>query len=174
MATGPRPIETPTGPATGSIFTKMDVLGISSYLTQTGNRPNARKQWGETVDISVPVGTQTIVVSQDYWALGFGALSSLLDPFDPTVNPSWNSADHNVGVGRVSVQIVDVSPPDFSVSPWKQTARVSVRMNLLDHNGDDSWFGLVGYTLTFLGFVNRRGPQDTSTVTDDDRQIVWS
>jgi hypothetical protein len=174
MPTGPRPIQTASGPAAGSIFAKMEILGIASYLTQTGNRPNAQKQWEEIVGIAVPVGTQAIVASQDQWALGFGALTSLLDPFDPSVNPSWNSEDHNWGLGRASMRILEVAPPDFSVSPPKQTARIVVRMNLLDHNGDDSWFGVLGYTLTFLGFANRKGPLDTNTVTEGDRKIVWS
>ena len=173
MPTGPRPIETPTGPATGSIFARMEILGISSFLTQTGNRPNAQNQWEEIVDISVPVGTQAIVASQDKWALAFGSLSSLLDPLDPNVNPAWNSEDHNWGVGRASVDILDVNAPDFTVTPAKQTARISVRMNLLDDNGDDSWFGLLGYTLTFLGFAQRRGILETS-VTEADRKIIWS
>jgi hypothetical protein len=172
MPTGPSPIQTPTGPAAGTIFAKMEILGIASFLTQTGNRPNAQKQWGETVGISVPVGTQAIVVSPDLWALAFGGLTSLLDPFDPSVNPSWNTEDHNWGLGRASVGILEITPPDFSVSPPKQTAQIVIRMNLLDQNGDDSWFGLLGYTLTFLGVANRKGPLETNTATED-RQIVW-
>jgi hypothetical protein len=133
----------------------MEILGIASMLTQTGNRPNDEQQWEEIIDISVPVGTHSIVVSPDYWLLAFGSLTALLDPLDPNQNPGWNSEDHNMGLGRVNVAVVDVNAPDFTAVPPKQTARIHVRMNLLDENGDDSWFGLVGYNLTFLGFAQK-------------------
>lgn len=155
MPTGPREIETPTGPAVGNLFGKMEILGISSFLTQTGNQPNHRRQWGEIIDIPVPVGTHAIVVSQDYWALGFGSLSSVLDPLDPNSSPSWNSTDHNLGVGRASATVLDINAADLTAIPPKQTAQIGVRMSLLDKNGDDRWFGLLGFTTTFLGLAPR-------------------
>src|SRR5436190_19450455 len=113
MPTGSRNIETPSGPAVGSIFGTMEILGITSMLTQTGNQPNDQRQWEEIIDISAPVGTHAIVVSQDYWALAFGSMTSNLDPLDPNQNPGWNSADHNMGLGRVSISVVDINAPDF-------------------------------------------------------------
>ena len=173
MPTGPRNIQTPTGPIIGSIFGKMEILGISSFLTQTGNLPNHHTQWEEIIDISVPVGTQAIVACQDYWALGYGKLSSNVDPLDPNINPQWHSEDHNWGLGRASVAIADINAPDFSVNPPKQTARINVRMNLLDKNGDDSWFGILGYNLTFLGLAPGRGVIETTVAAQREQKIVW-
>src|SRR6476469_10466749 len=98
MSTGARNIETPTGPAVGSIFARMDILGVSSFLTQTGNRTNDKQQWEEIVDIDVPVGTHAVVVSTDYWALGFGSMTGLLDPLDPNSNVSVAVTDVNASV----------------------------------------------------------------------------
>src|ERR1700751_3390641 len=77
MPTTPRFIQTPTGPATGSIFAKMEGLGVSSFLTQTGNQPNDQRQFEEIVNISVPIATHCIVASQDFWTLAFGSLTSI-------------------------------------------------------------------------------------------------
>ena len=172
MPTSPRFIQTPTGPAIGSIFAKMEVLGVSSFLTQTGNQPNDQRQFEEIVNISVPIATHCIVASQDFWALAFGSLSSNLDPLDENSNPQWNSEDHNWGLGRASVKIQDVNAPDFTVNPPKQTAQISVRLNLLDENGDDSWFGILGYTLTFFGFAGRM-LQETAVAAESSDRIIW-
>jgi len=172
MPTSPRLIETPTGPVIGSVFAKMEVLGVSSFLTQTGNQPNDQRQWTEFVNISVPIGTHCIVASQDFWFLAFGSLSSNLDPLDPNSNPSWNSEDHHWGVGRASVKILDVNAPDFTVNPPTQTAKIDVAMNLLDENGDDSWFGMLGYTLTFLGFAGRI-VLETAVGAESSDRIIW-
>jgi hypothetical protein len=173
MPTGPCNIQTPTGPAVGSIFARMEILGIASMLTQTGNQPNDEQQWQEIIDISVPVGTHAVVVSQDYWLLAFGSLTSNLDPLDPNQNPGWNTEDHNMGLGRASVAVVDVNAPDFTVAPPKQTARILVRMNLRDENGDDSWIGLVGYTLTFLGFAQKSPILGAISTLEREQKIIF-
>jgi len=173
MPTGARNIETPTGPAVGSIHGRMEILGIASFLTQTGNQPNDQRQWEEIIDIAVPVGTHAIVVSQDYWVLAFGSLTENVDPLDPNQNPGWNTEDHNMGLGRASVAITDVNAPDFTASPPTQTARILVRMNLLDENGDDSWVGLVGYTLTFLGVAQRNVILTAISTIEREQKIIF-
>jgi hypothetical protein len=52
---------------------------------------------------------------------------------------------------QIHVAVVDINAPDFSQNPPTQTAQVNVNMRLIDRNGDDPWFGIVGYTLMFLG-----------------------
>ena len=78
-----------------------------------------------------------------------------------------------MGLGRVSISVVDINAPDFTVAPPKQTARILVRMNLLDENGDDSWFGLVGYTLTLLGFTRKSPILGTISTVEREQKIVF-
>jgi len=95
MPTGSRNVETPTGPAVGSIFGRMEILGIASMAHPTGNQPNDERQWEEIIDISVPVGTHAIVVSQDYWLLAFGSTTSLLIRSTPIRIPA--------GIARITI-----------------------------------------------------------------------
>lgn len=176
MPTNERFIETPFGPVVGTISERLEVLGISSYLTQTGNRPNARSQWEEIVDISnVPVGTITIMTSIDKWILGYGELDpELLDPLNPNVNPGWNGVDHHIGLGRVQVTVVDINSPDLSQSPPRQSARIVIKLNFLDYNGDDRWFGMVGFSLIFLGRTPLPRPAImVNTARHYDDKIIW-
>jgi len=116
MPTGPREIETPTGPQVGNVFATMQVLGVGSFVTQTGNQPNNLHQWEETVDISTPVGTQVVIPCQDFWSLLFGSFDVPLDPLDPNVIPQWNASDHNWGAGRAQITVLNVNAPNFQVS----------------------------------------------------------
>ncbi len=72
MATGKRLIATSTGSKPGDIFRPLEILGISSYLTQTGNQPNGNQYFDETIIIDVPLGTYTIVPVPNWWELGHG------------------------------------------------------------------------------------------------------
>jgi hypothetical protein len=96
-----------------------------------------------------------------------------LDPLDPNQNPSWHTEDHNMGLGRASIAVVDVNAPDFTVSPPQQTARILVRLNLRDENGDDSWIGMVGYTLTFLGFARKSPILGAISTVEREQKIVF-
>src|ERR1019366_1739128 len=118
MPTSENIIETPSGPVVGKITQRLEVLGVHSYLTQTGNLPNAQNQWRETFDIFIPVGTVTIVVSMDRWSLVYGSFDpALLDPMDPASHPQWNSEDHNFGAARVEVAVMSISAPDLKQNP---------------------------------------------------------
>ena len=171
MATAERKIESPAGPKVGKIFEALEILGVASYLTQSGNQPNAEHGgYGEIVDIEVPVGTYVVVPSPNLWYLAHGQLQpELLDPLNENQNGNWVPEDHNWGTGWVQVSIVDLNAPDFTQVPPKQTARLYVRMLLSDDNADDSWFGAVGYTLLFLGQASRP-PRPTS---DYPRRQSW-
>jgi hypothetical protein len=151
MATDERAISTPIGGVVGGITENLQVLGIASYLTQTLNQPNAKRFYEETATIEVPVGTVAIVAAPDTWFAGFGRLSP--EPLDPIGdNPiSWTQADHHLGVSMVYVFVTDVNAPDLTQTPPRQTAELRIGMLLSDDNSDDRWFGIVGYTLTFLG-----------------------
>ena len=176
MPTNERLIETPSGPIVGTITERLEILGISSYLTQTGNRPNARSQWEEVVNINnVPVGTITIITSIDKWVLAYGSLDpELLDPLNENVNPQWNGVDHHIGMGRVQVTVVDINSADFSQSPPRQSAQIRIKFNLLDNNGDDRWFGMVGFSLTFLGRTPLPRPAIlVNTTRHHDEKIIW-
>jgi hypothetical protein len=159
MATSDRRIETPTGSKFGAIFSAMDILGVSSHLTQTDHQPNGVNGYLETVNISVPVGTVVIVPVPNFWMLGYGRLKpDLLDTADDNQSVQWNSADHNWGIGRVHVSVVDVNAIDNSTSPPSQNATLNIMMRLHDDNGDDGWWGMVGYTLVYLGQASSREP----------------
>ena len=118
------------------------------------------------MDIPIPVGTQVVIPCQDYWLLSFGSLDVPLDPLDGNVSPQWNASDHNWGSGRAQVTVLDVNAPSFQASPPTQSARISVRMNLLDHNGDDGWVGLLGYSLIFFGPAREAPVLHTAAAVD--------
>ena len=175
MPTSERIIETPSGPVIGTINERLEVLGVSSYLTQTGNLSNARSQFREFFDITnVPIGTITITSSVDKWAIGYGSLDpELLDELDPNANPQWRATDHNIGLARVQVSVTDINSPNLNQNPPRQSARVVVSLNLLDGNGDDDWFGIVGYTLTFLGRSVPRAVIVGNTAREYQGKVIW-
>jgi hypothetical protein len=158
MPTNESIIETPLGTRVGTINEKLEVLGIAAYTTQTGNQPDEQTQWYERVEINVPVGTMAIVASIDYWMLGYGSFTPELHTIEDTTDETgvWHTADHHFGVGRISVFAADINTPDLTKNPATQTASIHVGMNLFDDNFDDSWFGLVRYTLLFLGQASRK------------------
>jgi hypothetical protein len=164
MSTKPRNIMTPFGPQVGMVWESLQILGISSFLTQTLNQPNDfNLEWQEIVDIAVPVGTLVVVPTVNFLMLAHGTISPPeIDPLDDNQTFFWNSADHNWGLGWAQVRSSEVFEPDFSVSPPTQRGQLEVIMHLSDYNEDDPWFGMVGYTLTFLGQVptpvQQRGP----------------
>lgn len=160
MATSERQIETPAGPRIGSIFGKLEILGIASYATDTLNQAHGKTDYEEHVTIDVPVGTIAIVPSPNLWWLGHGRMRDQVDTLnDQTI--WWDSADRPWGFGRVHVSVVDINAPDTEQDPPKQTAQLRIVMRLVDYNGDDPWFGLVGYTLMFLGqAAARREPTE--------------
>ena len=157
MATSERMIETPVGTKVGKIWEKLEILGISSFLTQTQNQPNDQGlRWLEFVDIDVPVGTLAVVPAMNFWFLGHGRLDpDLIDPLAENQHVTWNSADRPWGLGWVHVSVVDVNAPDQSMNPPHQTAQLQIEMHLCDYNMDDGWFGVVGYTLVCLGVPPR-------------------
>lgn len=146
-ATGPRPLETPSGPSTADATGPFTVIGVISRATSTLNRPNANPYFAEDVLVQVPTGTELIVPAVRGWRLGFGSL----EPADLSVNPapetSWNADDHYFGSALVNVYVKDVNAPDASGS---QSATVTVQIALHDINGDDPWWGLVNYSLICL------------------------
>ena len=152
MATSERKIETPFGPRVGNIFDRLELLGVASFLTQSGNQSNAQLVYDETKVIDVPVGTMVVVPSPNLWVLGYGGLQpEFVDPLNDNQSVSWGSEDHNWGMGWFQISVVDVNAVDTTQSPPKQTAQLRISMILRDDNGDDSWFGVAGYTLLFLG-----------------------
>lgn len=152
MVTSDRQIESPVGARVGKIFEKLEVLGISSHLTQSLNQANGVNQYEETVNIDVPIGTLAVVPMPNLWMLGHGRLRpDRIDPLDENQQIQWDAADRPWALGKVHVSVVDINSPDFSQDPPRQTAQIIVYMRLIDKNGDDPWFGLVGYTLMFLG-----------------------
>ena len=174
MATHDRQIETPVGPQVGRIFSTFDILGVASLLTQSGNQPNAQKLYEEFVDIEVPVGTQVIVPTPNLWFSGYGKLQpEMLDPLDDNQSASWHREDHNWGLGWFQVSAVDLNAPDFGQSPPKQTAQLHVVMFLSDDNGDDSWFGVAGYTLLFLGHAAQPPRPSSGAPLPAGRQMIW-
>jgi hypothetical protein len=151
MATSERFIETPTGTVVGQIFEPFQILGIASYFTQSLNQSDGKAFHQETVSIEVPVGTVAIVNAQNLWFIGYGSLSpEPLDPLAPN-HLQWAHTDHHLGLGAVLVGVVDISSPDFTQTPPKQVAELEITLVLHDKNRDDPWFGVVGYTLMFLG-----------------------
>jgi hypothetical protein len=173
MATYERQIETPVGVKVGRIFEALEVLGIASYFTQSGNRSNAERAYEEIVNIEVPVGTYVVVPAPNLWWLGHGSLQpEMSDPLNDMPDVSWETEDHNWGAGRVEVDVLDLSAPDFTQNPPKQTARLYVRMYLADDNADDSWFGAAGYCLLFLGQAPRP-PRPTGT-NQPSRRKTWA
>jgi hypothetical protein len=165
MSTVPRNIPTPFGPKKEAVWENLQILGISSYMTQTGNQPNDYDlQWKELVDISVPVGTLVIVPTTNFWFLAHGSLSpEFLDPLDDNSFSDWNASDHYWGLGWVEVVTNEVYEADFTVQPPQQSAQLKVVMHLCDHNLDDSWVGVAGYTLMFLGSPAAASPLRTTT-----------
>jgi len=159
MATQERLIETPTGTKLGKIFDNLEVLGMGSFVTQSGNQSSAHQLFQENVHIEVPVGTIVVIPAPNLWLLGYGSLQpEVLDPLDDNQNQLWHSADHHWGAGVFQVSVVGLNAPDFSQNPPKQTAHLHVNMLLSDHNGDDSWFGVAGYNLLYLGKPPRVRP----------------
>jgi len=158
MSTQERLIETPVGSKLGKIFEHLEVLGIGSFITQSGNLPNAKNLFTEAVDVEVPVGTVAVIPSPNLWLLGHGNLQpEFMDPLDENQHQLWNPDDHHWGAGAFQVSVIGVNAPDFSQNPPKQTAHLHVNMLLSDINGDDSWFGIAGYTLIYIGKPPRPG-----------------
>jgi hypothetical protein len=173
MATQERKIETPVGPKVGSIFEALEILGVGSYVTQSGPQPNARQFFEETVNIEVPVGTFAIIPTPNLWSLGHGSLHpAMLDPLNDNSSASWDSEDHNWGLGWFAVSVVDVNAPDLTQNPPKQTAQIRVKMYLSDDNADDSWFGIAGYSCLFLG-RSQHGSPKPADVGPTSRRMLW-
>jgi hypothetical protein len=114
-----------------------------------------------------------VVPAPNLWWLGHGRLQpEILDPLNDNLSASWETEDHNWGVGRVQVSVVDLNTPDFTQNPPKQTARLHILMHLSDDNGDDSWFGVAGYTLLFLGQAPR--PPRPMGTDQPSRRKTWA
>jgi len=126
------------------------------------------------VNIDVPLGTQVIVPSPNRWCQGYGRIEpEMLDPLDDNQSASWHSEDHNWGLGWFQISAVDVNAPDFSQNPPKQTAQLRVAMFLSDDNSDDSWFGVAGYTLVFLGNAQRPPRPVSGQPAPAQRRMMW-
>lgn len=157
MATSDRRIETPVGSKVGKLFEKLEILGISSLLTQSLNQPNGLAPYEQTINIDVPVGTSAIVPMVNLWLLGHGRLRpDQLDPLDDNQHIEWDATDRPWALGKIQVSVVDIDAPDLARNPPTQSARLKVYMRLIDYNGDDPWFGLAGFTLMFLGRISAR------------------
>jgi hypothetical protein len=143
---------TPSGPKPGDIWEPLVILGISPYVTQTGNLPNDNFELFELKTISVPPGTLAIIPVPNAWNLAHGTLSpETFDPLDENASQTWFSADRPWGLGFIDVRVIEVYEPDYSVNPPIQQAQLKIEMHLCDYNADDKWFGTVEYTLIFLG-----------------------
>ena len=152
MSTSERYIETPVGSKVGHIWGPLQILGISSYLTQRGTAPHDDLDYDELRTINVPVGTVAVVPMPNLWFLGHGELDpGMIDPLDENGFLTWHPKDRPWGLGWVHVSVVDVNEPDYTASPPAQTAQLRIKLHLCDVNADDSLFGAVGYTLMYLG-----------------------
>lgn len=152
MSTDERYIETPVGSKVGHIWGRLQILGISSFLTQRGNAPRDDLDHFELRTIAVPVGTVAVVPMPNLWILGHGELDPAnIDPLDENGSATWHSSDRPWGLGWVHVSVVDVNEPDYSIVPPTQSAQLRIKLHLSDRNADDSLFAAVGYTLLFLG-----------------------
>jgi hypothetical protein len=147
--TVPQDIETPSGPVRGDLFEPMQVLGVARRLTRTGNRPNAATQFNETIDINIPVGTETIVPALEGWMVGFGHAEP--ENIGEVDSFTWHTDDHNFGLAGVSIKVIDINAPNTRVTPPTQTAQIKVFIHLSDKAPDDRWFGVVRYSLMYLG-----------------------
>ncbi|SEI58644.1 hypothetical protein SAMN04244579_01261 [Azotobacter beijerinckii] len=163
MSTAERYIETPVGSKVGHIWGRLQILGISSYLTQRANAPRDDLDHSELRTIAVPVGTVAVVPMPNLWFLGHGELEPAnIDPLDENGSVTWHSNDRPWGLGWVHVSVIDVNEPDYSAVPPTQSAQLRIKLHLCDLNADDSLFGAVGYTLLFLG----RARSDTTRATE--------
>jgi hypothetical protein len=138
-------IITPAGPVHGTLAGPLTILGIATENTETGNQTSAPTVWTESVTIDVPVGTQAIVPAITGLNLSYGAKNARSTPSSFV----WDTADHHLGFQHASVIVTRINPPDPSGA--HQTAEIQVQLFLRDVNGDDPWFGGVGYQLIFLG-----------------------
>jgi hypothetical protein len=146
--------ETPQGAMTGDQFGGFEILGVSHRATTSLNQGSATSGgsfgFSEDVTVNVPVGTQIVIPAVRGWRLAYGEIdpnsveahASLGDQ-----NATWKTADHHLGVAAVNVFVKDVNAPNGNT----QTATLTVSLLLSDDNGDDKWFGLVNYSLMFLG-----------------------
>lgn len=149
--TAPKDWESPLGPLGGDQFGAMEIIGISSKVTVTLNRPDARSAFVEDVTVDVPVGTEFIVPSIRGWRLAYGSLEpDTIQGHAADPNALWHSADRPFGVAAANVFVKDINAPDTSTNPATQTAVIEVTLDLADYNLDDRWFGLVNYSLIFL------------------------
>jgi hypothetical protein len=161
MSYSQRFIATPAGNKFGDIFDKFQILGISSYLSQTGNLNNERREFDESFVIEVPVGTFAIVPVPNWSELGHGTLDpEYLDTRDPNSTQSFLVTNGPWAEGDVRVSVSIVNPIDHTQDPPVQTAVIRVLMRLIDNSENDPWFGFVGYTLIFLG----RSPIEVTSI----------
>ncbi len=151
MAYSQRNIATTEGYKFGDIFDKFEILGISSYLSQTGH-VSERREFDESFVIDVPLGTFTIVPVPNWSEVGHGTLDpEFIDTSDPDALQSFRVSNGPWAAGDMRVSVTTVNPIDRSGDPPYQSAEIRVLMRLLDDNENDSWFGFLGYTLIFLG-----------------------
>ncbi|MGH8604285.1 MAG: hypothetical protein ACREXR_16370, partial [Gammaproteobacteria bacterium] len=148
-ATVELPFETPFGPTPGGkAFANLQVIGIVSLQTRTGNLSTARPFFSTKALVEVPVGTVFIVPAMRGWDLGYGQLNSLPGS---DVRFDWSEEDHHYGLGGAYVAVTKINPVNTTVSPPTQTAEIEVNMILTDQDFDDSWFGSAAYTLICFG-----------------------
>jgi hypothetical protein len=152
-ATAPSNFQTPAGPIPGDQTGPFEILGLISRNTSTQHRPDARTDFDETVTVNVPPGTEIIVPAMRGWWLGYG--STTPEDISTTIPFTWRTEDHHFGVAYFDIIVTRIDAVDNSTTPPTQTATIHILGRLTDNNLDDSWWGLVDYTLLCLG---RRPP----------------
>jgi hypothetical protein len=149
-STGPAKIATVEGNLpTGILDRALEIVGIVSLETKSGNVSSANSTHFVQATVEVPVGTAVIVPMLDGWLLGYG--SAQPDPANPENAIQWTPEDQNWGLGRVSITVTRLNPPNTVASPPVQTAELSIAFHLGDDGLDDPWFGAASYSLLCLG-----------------------
>jgi hypothetical protein len=137
---------------------RLEILGIASRKTGTGNLPNANGvnlPYSETVNVPAPAGTEIAFVVPEGWILGHNSTSPAT-PIVPYTPFKWYHDDNAWGLGWAQAYVEKINPAPPGGTP---SVDVTVVLTLSDDNGDDPWFGTVYWEVVFLGkAVGTPGP----------------
>lgn len=149
--TAPRDLETPFGSRPSDQFGEFEILGVSSRITTTNNRADAKDKFSEEVRINVPPGTYLIVPSIRGWITCYGEITpdDLSNINDPNASLVYKPNDQHLGLQLVNIMVKDIDAYDPSSN--SQTATLIIESLLRDDNADNKWYARVNYDLLFLG-----------------------